>query len=42
MGGEGGMLSTAESTSAILATLAQASSKDHGAFLTFDNKPLEW
>jgi len=42
MGGEGAMITTVESTTAILATLAQASAKEHGALLNYDGKPMEW
>jgi len=42
MGGEKALMTTEKSTTAMLATLAQASAKEHGAFLNFNGKPMQW
>jgi NAD(P)-dependent dehydrogenase (short-subunit alcohol dehydrogenase family) len=42
MGGPNGHITAETSATVMLETMAQLSDKDHGAFLTFDNKPIQW
>jgi len=42
MGGPDALITTQTSVKAMLETLNDVTEKDHGSFITFDNKPLPW
>ena len=42
MGGPKAAISTKDSVAAMLETFTKLSEEDHGAFRTFDNKPIQW